>query len=306
MPIFKMYCNGFTGGVPPTKVNLEPSKRGVVTGWSESATRRNTKFLYSVDHNALTGYGYALTLTLRDLPPTPQDWANLVLKLFKRLRKSFPLLRYHWVTEWQKRGVPHLHCVVYFENPLTPQELHKIKNDWCTSAKSALPLCGRLPMVTSQTVKPVTDSQGWTKYLAKHGSRGLKHYQRAGKPAQWLKTGRMWGKGGKWPTREAEGEVTLNQFHKLRRLAKRWRIANARVPQEMHIELIDGKLMKYTEAMNERYGLNYFTKPRNVKRIAYARKSLKCNERKLSTVRGFSEWIPEELAERMLQATMMF
>jgi len=39
-------------------------------------------------------------------------WTRLVKTLLQRLRRA-GLLRWHWVVEWQRRGVPHLHLAVY-------------------------------------------------------------------------------------------------------------------------------------------------------------------------------------------------
>ena len=101
------------------------AKRDVVTGWSAGATRRNLQFLYSIDERDLDGEGFAVTLTLRDCPPTAEDWQYLVKQFFMYLKRilsyasaalggDFTLLRYHYVTEWQRRGVPHLHATIYF------------------------------------------------------------------------------------------------------------------------------------------------------------------------------------------------
>lgn len=51
----------------------------------------------------------------------------------------------------------------------------------------------------SQDFVPITGATGWLKYLSKHASRGVAHYQRQGKPAGWESTGRLWGKGESGP-----------------------------------------------------------------------------------------------------------
>lgn len=58
-------------------------------------------------------------LTLRHCPPTSDDWTRLVKVLQQRLRRA-GLLRWHWVVEWQRRGVPHLHLAVYAQEGWTP------------------------------------------------------------------------------------------------------------------------------------------------------------------------------------------
>jgi hypothetical protein len=89
-----------------------PAKRGQVNGWSAGAVREHTRWLRSVDTTRLDGQGVAVTLTVRDCPPTSDHWTRLRNALHERLRRA-GLLRWHWVTEWQRRGVPHLHLAVY-------------------------------------------------------------------------------------------------------------------------------------------------------------------------------------------------
>jgi hypothetical protein len=297
MPSFKVYSNGFTVGVPPQKNDHKRSTRGEVQGWSESSTRRNTAFLYSVDTDNLTGYGYALTLTVKELPPSAEDWSRMVNKMLKRL-KVRGRIRYHWVTEWQRRGVPHLHAMVYFDYQLTGEQIHELKTSWIQSA--AYP-GHKPPMIQSQTIKPVTGARGWVQYLGKHGSRGLKHYQRANKPASWKKTGRMWGKGGDWPQRQSEGELTLEHFHRLRRIVRRWRIANARQTPAQKLCFEDGQTFNHAHLLALTHHHRTFSRR---KRIISARNMLKCNDRKLSTVRGVSEWIEESLMLQLIHATV--
>ena len=92
--MLKIYSNGLTLGVPPSKPVLPENRGGAFTGWSDTSTRANTTFLYSVDSSALDGFGYAFTFTLRDLPPTPKDWYNIRDKFIKRCQRM-GLVRYH-------------------------------------------------------------------------------------------------------------------------------------------------------------------------------------------------------------------
>jgi hypothetical protein len=90
-----------------------------VAGWSAGAVRRHTAWLRSVDTNVLDGMGVAVTLAVRDCPPASVDWTRLVKTLLQRLRRA-GLLRWHWVVEWQRRGVSHLHLAVYAQEGWSP------------------------------------------------------------------------------------------------------------------------------------------------------------------------------------------
>jgi hypothetical protein len=290
MATFKAYPNGSTMGVG----NAAPvgGKRGEVVGWSAASVRRHKRWLYGVEAPQLSGQGDAVTLTMRDTPGTVEEWQRLLRLLFDGLRDR-GMIRWHWVVEWQRRGTPHLHLAVYGpENedlsvarssvgdasnprgarlgpPLPPRRI----------PPGVLPASGRSPGVEvvalwlrltegygsgrcAQYITPITGPVGWLKYLSKHASRGVKHYQRQGKPAGWEKTGRLWGYGGEWPVSPpVEGMLTGEQYHRVRRMVRSWAVADARARGDF-------------------------------RGVAYLRRMLKCPDRMLSTVRGVSEWVP--------------
>lgn len=241
------------------------AKRGDVGGWSEGATRRNTQFLYSVQETRLTGRAYALTLTVRDCPQDSDTWHRLRRAFEARMRRM-GMLRMHWVTEWQRRGVPHLHGVVFFPDEMPPQHARAgIIYAWLRVA-SAYGVGHK-----GQHVHDVTGIVGWFQYLSKHAARGVQHYQRSSEnvpPAWRQKTGRMWGKVGDWPTEDGmkihlEDQHGDGGYFAFRRLVRSWRRADAR-------------------ASGDRF------------RIRSARGMLRCSDRPLSHVRGVSEWISQD------------
>jgi len=265
MAILTSYRHGMTAGTPPTVNIHKRALRGDCEGWSLSSTRSNTKFLRSVTETALTGHSLAITLTLRTCPESHDDWHRLRTTFTKRLARM-GMVRLHWLTEWQRRGVPHLHAAVWFETPVDP---FKIIYAWLTCAIQYE------PNSRSQNVVPITDSVGWFKYLAKHAVRGAGHYQRSKEniPEGWQKTGRMWGKSGDWPVSEPiKIELNNDGFHAFRRIVRGWRIAQAK--------------SDHTKARNSR--------------IRYARGLLTCHDKNLSAVRGVSEWIDLNTQEHIL------
>ncbi|KPB98071.1 putative replication protein [Pseudomonas amygdali pv. lachrymans] len=173
------------------------------------------------------------------------------------------MIRLHWVTEWQRRGVPHLHCAIWF-----PPGAHTRALIAWSELTAAYGSTSR-----GQHGREIEGAVGWFQYLSKHASRGVKHYQRssANLPPAWQKkTGRMWGHWGDWPVRESiRLELEMDGFHALRRLVRSWRLADAR-------------------ASGDRY------------RIRSARSMLTSNSPEQSAVRGISEWIPEPLQDAFL------
>lgn len=258
MATFRAYRNGFTMGVP----NMAPTggKRGEIVGWSPGAVRRHKRWLYSIEASGLSGYGSAITLTVRETPPTSEEWRDLLETFFRYLRRDPRILRWHWVVEWQRRGTPHLHLAVYGTEDVSARVTAYwlgLTMDYGSSHRG-------------QHSEPIYGHVGWLKYLSKHASRGVKHYQRQGKPPGWSKTGRLWGKGGQWPeTEEMHGVLSDRQMHRVRRMVRGYCVADARMRGDWRA-------------------------------LAYLRRMLKSGTDR-SHVRGMSEWVPESVFVRMLR-----
>ena len=282
MPVITVYHHGVTAAIPPSKNDHERARRGEAQGWSKSATRSNMKFLRSINPKGLEGsQGFAFTLTVKDCPDSSDDWAKARNALLERFRR-FGVIRFHWVTEWQRRGCPHLHGILYVDSSKASGVDAWLRRSWLEIAEKfgAQPNC--------QMIKPANDSTGWFKYMSKHAARGADHYQRSAAcvPSGWLKTGRVWGHGGDWRLDEPfRIEADNDFFYSLRRIVRRWRIADARAEHK------DASRIRTVNGWGN-VGKNYASSKR---RISSARRMLKCNKPKLSAVRGVSEWITADL-----------
>ncbi|ENB4191471.1 TPA: replication protein [Stenotrophomonas maltophilia] len=262
MPVLTVYPHGGKGGVAPMKNNHQRVPRGDVQGWSEGATRRNTEFLMSVRTDQLTGAGVALTLTVRDCPPTSDDWHRLLKAWAMRMQRA-GMIRLHWVTEWQRRGVPHLHCAIWFPDAY----------DTITPTRAWVEVASAYGAgLRGQHARIIDGPVGWFQYLAKHAARGVKHYQRTADsiPEGWQKkTGRVWGKWGHWPVQE-KVRINLQDQHgdggwfAYRRLVRSWRLADARSAGDAY-------------------------------RIRSARAMLQCPDQVRARLIGYSEWMPYEV-----------
>ena len=215
--------------------------RGEVGGWSIKATRRNTDFLRSIDERKLSGAGVALTLTLKTCPPTSDDWHRLRKNWQDRMRRA-GMVRIHWVTEWQRRGVPHLHVAIWWPD----------KYRLSDPVEAWLALAAEYGAgAKGQHAKPIDGPVGWFQYLSKHAARGVKHYQRSGDnmPASWQeKTGRVWGYGGDWPLQEPVNvQLDDEGFYAFRRLVRSWRIGNARASGDKARELHARHMLRHSD-----------------------------------------------------------
>jgi hypothetical protein len=205
-------------------VNAVPPPHTATVGWSLGSSRRNTEFLWSVDAAGLEPGGLTLTLTVRDCPASAAEWKRAREALFQWLRRQ-GLVRLHWVTEWQRRGVPHLHLALWFGQGLGVHA-EVILAKWLDL--TATWRASRL----AQHWAELYDATGWGLYVSKHAARGAVHYQRSREhlPESWQSgTGRLWGYLGQWPRRDAwKVDVDRQSFYRLRRLLRSRRVAMAR------------------------------------------------------------------------------
>lgn len=238
-----------------------PPNRTKNRGWTKHAALRNRAFLWSVVPEQLSGFGYSITHTVLhcDCPNLWQKWVSAYLD---NLRKRWPLTRYHLVVEWQKRGMPHLHAAVWFHGLDADRQTCSSAGHLTGSGPNGtiiegvdIPLPEQLirlwmkvaaagePARVSQDVKTITtdDAGHWLQYLAKHAVRGVSNYQRSSEnvPALWKgETGRVWRKGGDWPTEnrvEVHG-LTKDDEYQYRRVFCRYL---ASLPASMRVKQSD-------------------------------------------------------------------
>jgi len=228
-----------------------PGKRDVCTGWTAGAARRCRDFLMTIDTDRLPPdeIGMALSLTVKDCPLDSDDWSRRRKLLIQRMQR-LGATRHHWVTEWQQRGHPHLHLFAFFDlhlakrvspftadadpsDPLIRDELvqHVTKGLSVALTDAWLTLCADLRAgPRSQHVVALYGLRGWMQYVAKHSARGAEHYQRQrhALPQGWQKSGRLWGKGGHWPTVELVYDVDDRTWFRMRRAKRGLMRATAR------------------------------------------------------------------------------
>ena len=265
--VVKLYPNGLTVGVPPTGGPKSRGARTACEGWSHQSVRSNMLFLMSVRWDRLPAGGWSVSLSVLDCPPTPEDWHKARRRFLKRLQRMGLVLG-HWLTEWQRRQVPHLHGALFF-GPDSSATARRIEDAWQAATAEFR------PNSRGQHVAPLYDGRGWAEYLSKHAARGVRHYQRSPEniPPAWRgRTGRMWGKVGDWPEQEAAAlTLSMPGFHRFRRILRARRRADARAAGS----------------------------PR---RIAHARRMLKCGDEQRSAVRGGSDWCDLDESLRLIAA----
>lgn len=188
-------------------------KRGKVRGHSRKAGRRCRDWLQSVDFQLPRWGYYWVTLTVGADVPDYEAWAGMRRRFLHTLSRSRRVVACHWVMEWQRRGAPHLHLLLY--HPIgSPQWA---LDRWLRVVEST----GAGPQ--GQHIEAMRDGNGLVRYLARHQGRGRAHYQRdlANLPAGWEVSGRTWGYFGAWRHHPvAEYGLSYRAYVILRR---RWR-----------------------------------------------------------------------------------
>lgn len=259
MANLRLYPSGLTVFQPSgTHTRVRPERRPC-SGWTLSSTRRLVRWLYSLDLARIDAPIYSFTLTLRNCPPSPDHWKCLREAFFRRLHR-LQVTQIHWLTEWQRRGVPHLHGIVILPCDFPADAF---VGEWLLAAREYR------PAERSQYYRPIYDALGWQEYLGKHSARGVTNYQRApgGIPEAWKgRTGRMWGSRGVWPTYPPmEFYLSNGLFYQLRRLLKKRALSLARAR-------------------------------RDYRGVGYARTMLKHHDPVVSRVRGLSLFLDTETA----------
>lgn len=225
----KLYQNGFVNAIGGGG-NPYPPARGECVGWSAGVVRRNMQKLLSIDFNKCSGFSYFVTLTLRDCPESAADFAVLIDRFIKWLRRR-GLVRYHYVIEWQKRGVPHLHMAVWLDARLCGDAVAVY---WVESAAAAY-FPNKITGIKHATkTDEINGGVGWAKYVSKyagHAARGFYNSQRRAMPKGWERSGRMWSVGGDWQGLFIDADdlpINDKQQYALRRIIWRMRYAAAR------------------------------------------------------------------------------
>jgi len=264
-----------------------PPKKTKLKGWTKHAAIRNRNFLYTPTPEQLDGYGFALTFTVKHCDSS-ETWAKWRNAFFDNCGKRWDLTRYHAVTEWQKRGVPHLHCAIWFcgdaeqadakaDSAIRSRpEIYQLLELWMKIASDGEPsICGQ-----DGKEMPQDDQQHWLQYQAKHGVRGVSNYQRHSDniPKAWKgKTGRVWQKGGSWPVNpwfKVEG-VTQAQKHQIQRIFCRYMASN---PSHMRLKPDQKKA-------SQRYWKTF----------------MQSNDRKTARFRSPSSFIPIEESAKIIK-----
>lgn len=92
-----------------------PNRRGAVTGFSEQSRMRLLRLTARLQLPQVDGFRYRVSfMTLTTAACLhPRIIKKRAFVLFRKLKRAAPRMAVIWRMEYQKRGAPHIHCILY-------------------------------------------------------------------------------------------------------------------------------------------------------------------------------------------------
>lgn len=192
----------------PTQV---PSARGPITRFSAAARKRLVELLASIDQGRTARLPLFVTLTYPgEWPDDPGTWKRHLDTWGKRLARKFTRTSAVWKLEFQSRGAPHFHLLVFGPRWIDPLWLAR---SWFKTVGSGDPR----HLVAGTQVVRVKSWRGVMFYASKYLGK-------VGTDRSLQGVGRFWGVVGRefLPIEFITVPLTFGQFYSLRRLLIRW------------------------------------------------------------------------------------
>lgn len=206
--------------------------RGEITGFSRQSRNRLLRTLGAINRSSY-GPRQVLFLTLTYHHHWPEDAGEQYAQLrawHKRLKRRFGDLPLFWRKEWQDRGAPHFHCIVFTPPELVPQD----GQDWefltaateCWVELVRRPGDSKMHMWRYSVDAKFSESwKGAMSYASKHmryisKKEAIQPRDPDGNP---LPTGRLWGYLDKrqLPISWETTRITFKEYLQTRRLFRR-------------------------------------------------------------------------------------
>lgn len=191
----------------------ETSKRGKVNGLSKKSRRKLFNYILRLEQRV--GF-YFVTLTYpKEYETNYEIWKKQLHQLYSSLRYHYPKMGFLWKLEFQQRGAPHFHLLMFDPSSPKEREIGKlIKEHWyrIVGQKS------KSFRHWGTDTKAIHDIKGSGFYLAMYQTKDTYI------PADMM-SGRMWGVYGrnKMPMSEQGTEnLSLDKYTLLKRICRKW------------------------------------------------------------------------------------
>lgn len=200
----------------PTQVY---APRGAIKGFSAAARKRLIELLASINRTALERLPLFVTLTYpATWPEDPHVWKEHLDAWLKRLRRQFERTTVIWKLEFQSRGAPHFHLLVFGPRWIDPKWLSRT---WFQIVASG----DERHLQAGTKVEFIRSWKGVmfyaSKYLAKKTQENIPAFP-----------GRFWGVSFRvyLPIELAVVPMEFTTFYRTRRLLIKGRLAQASKP----------------------------------------------------------------------------
>jgi hypothetical protein len=166
--------------------NVQPSKRGVVTEFTEASRRR----LAFVANNTECAFRTMITLTYPKVYPNDGCVCKSHLRAFLQAFRRFTGgASYLWFLEFQRRGAPHFHILTDY--PL-PRDAHKRKSIQRWVSQRWYRVTGEkdpLHLIAGTRVERLRSPEGGAHYAVKYATK----MEQKAVPREYANVGRLWG-----------------------------------------------------------------------------------------------------------------
>lgn len=174
--------------------NYTPTrKKGDIKGFSKSSRRRLLKKVNKVDYkNRKMPYWITLTYPNR-FPTDPEEYKADLDTFFKRMKRTFGEVEYLWKLEFQKRGAPHYHLIVFLpERNVKLTYLRKwISANWYAVAQRFWDEKDEKHLRAGTNCKEIENYRQLIAYVSKYLGK-------VDQQAETKTTGRVWGSSKNW------------------------------------------------------------------------------------------------------------
>lgn len=189
-------------------------RRGRVVEFSPGSRRRLMRLLNSIDRSRVPEPLFFTLTYPGDWPRDPRVWKKHLKAFRERMKRRYGKFPAVWRLEYQRRGAPHFHLLVFLDVPRsTLREF--VSTGWYGVVASG----DEKHLKAGTQVVKVDSWRGIRSYAAKYLG---KIEQQALDPDQ--PAGRYWGYWNKelFPIVAEQHQLTLDQFFRLRRVLRRF------------------------------------------------------------------------------------
>jgi hypothetical protein len=233
-------------GLHPT-VKRQAATRGKITDFTRAARRRLLDALNSINRGRLVCKPLFITLTYpQKWPSKTEVWKANLDTFGKRLVRRFSDAAFYWKLEFQQRGAPHFHLLLF--------NVPYMAHDWLARAWFEVVDSGEPAHLKAGTeVRRIRSWRGVLSYAAKYMVKAVQLPLFGGPPLKELLAhypGRFWGcvNRGKLPIDVVALVLTWQEFYRLRRAIWKYKQSQGFGPrftgryQGCHIYLEQGVL----------------------------------------------------------------